>query len=104
LEPVREILLQMFMGEKFGRDSIWENHLASELWLTDVDVHAVMGETVMPLRDVLNWKVGTRLDFMTTPQSSVELRCGDVPIFAGKMGQKSQHVAIKIHDRLIKVH
>ncbi|MFN7225899.1 MAG: flagellar motor switch protein FliM [Holosporales bacterium] len=104
LEPVREILLQMFMGEKFGRDSIWENHLASELWLTDVDVHAVMGETVMPLRDVLNWKVGTRLDFVTTPQSSVELRCGDVPIFAGKMGQKSQHVAIKIHDRLIKVH
>ena len=23
LEPVRELLLQMFMGEKFGRDSIW---------------------------------------------------------------------------------
>ncbi|HYF85862.1 flagellar motor switch protein FliM, partial [Azospirillum sp.] len=31
LEPVRELLLQMFMGEKFGRDSIWETHLASEL-------------------------------------------------------------------------
>ena len=31
LEPVRELLLQMFMGEKFGRDSIWENHLAPEL-------------------------------------------------------------------------
>lgn len=104
LEPVREILLQMFMGEKFGRDSIWENHLASELWLTDVDLHAVMGETVMPLRDVLNWEVGTRLDFLTTPQSSVELRCGDVPIFAGKMGQRNQHIAIKVHDRLIKVH
>jgi flagellar motor switch protein FliM len=28
LEPVRELLLQMFMGEKFGRDSIWETHLA----------------------------------------------------------------------------
>ena len=31
LEPVRELLLQMFMGEKFGRDSIWENHLARAL-------------------------------------------------------------------------
>ncbi|MBL6959350.1 MAG: flagellar motor switch protein FliM, partial [Rhodospirillales bacterium] len=30
LEPVRELLLQMFMGEKFGRDSIWETHLAEE--------------------------------------------------------------------------
>ncbi len=28
LEPVRELLLQQFMGEKFGRDSIWESHLA----------------------------------------------------------------------------
>ena len=36
LEPVRELLLQMFMGEKFGRDSIWETHLANELWNTDV--------------------------------------------------------------------
>ena len=37
LEPVRELLLQMFMGEKFGRDSIWETHLANELWSTDVE-------------------------------------------------------------------
>ncbi|MEE9318552.1 MAG: flagellar motor switch protein FliM, partial [Rhodospirillales bacterium] len=40
LEPVRELLLQMFMGEKFGRDSIWETHLAEELWMTDVDLEA----------------------------------------------------------------
>ena len=31
LEPVRELLLQMYMGEKFGRDFIWETHLAEEL-------------------------------------------------------------------------
>ncbi|HRJ12945.1 MAG TPA: flagellar motor switch protein FliM, partial [Alphaproteobacteria bacterium] len=31
LEPVRELLLQQFMGEKFGRDNIWETHLANEL-------------------------------------------------------------------------
>jgi flagellar motor switch protein FliM len=24
IEPIRELLLQMFMGEKFGRDSIWK--------------------------------------------------------------------------------
>ncbi|MDX1486325.1 MAG: flagellar motor switch protein FliM, partial [Alphaproteobacteria bacterium] len=29
LEPVRDLLLQMFMGEKFGRDAIWESHLAT---------------------------------------------------------------------------
>ena len=29
LEPIRKLLLQQFMGEKFGRDSIWESHLAT---------------------------------------------------------------------------
>ena len=28
LEPVRELLLQMFMCEKFGRDAIWFRYLA----------------------------------------------------------------------------
>ena len=41
LEPVRELLLQMFMGEKFGRDSIWETHLANELWSTDVELSLI---------------------------------------------------------------
>jgi len=26
IEPIRPVLLQMFMGEKFGRDPIWEGH------------------------------------------------------------------------------
>ena len=47
LEPVRELLLQMFMGEKFGRDSIWESHLASELWMTDIEIEAVLDERRM---------------------------------------------------------
>ena len=31
IEPIRNVLLQMFMGEKFGRDPIWEGHLATEI-------------------------------------------------------------------------
>src|SRR5215467_12911479 len=31
IEPIRDVLLQMFMGEKFGRDPIWEGHLATEI-------------------------------------------------------------------------
>ncbi len=38
LEPVRELLLQQFMGERFGRDSIWETHLAEELLSTSVEL------------------------------------------------------------------
>ena len=44
LEPIRKMLLQQFMGEKFGRDNIWEGHLATELWTTQLDVRAVLDE------------------------------------------------------------
>ena len=47
LEPVRELLLQQFMGEKFGRDSIWETHLAEELWNTEVELDVVLDEQIM---------------------------------------------------------
>jgi flagellar motor switch protein FliM len=101
LEPVRELLLQMFMGEKFGRDSIWESHLASELWHTDVGIQAVLDEQRMTLQDVLNFKVGTRLMLNATPNSDVELRCGDRAMFAGRMGRRGNHVSICV-DRGIK--
>ena len=42
IEPIRELLLQRYMGEKFGRDSIWESHLANEILMTDVDLDAVL--------------------------------------------------------------
>ena len=100
LEPVRELLLQMFMGEKFGRDSIWEGHLASELWLTDVHVDAVLDEQIMTLQDVLDFKVGTRLMLNATPNTEVELRCGPVAMFRGRMGRRGNNIAISL-DRLL---
>ncbi len=100
LEPVRELLLQMFMGEKFGRDSIWESHLVSELWLTDVPIDAVLDQQEVTLGEVLDWKPGSRLALNATPESEVELRCGDVPMFQGKVGRRGRHIAIRVENLL----
>ena len=102
LEPVRELLLQMFMGEKFGRDSIWETHLAEELWMTEVQMEAVLDEQVMNLRDILKLKVGSKIMLNASPDSTVRLRCGDVPMFDGKMGRKGNHIAIRVGSKIRK--
>jgi flagellar motor switch protein FliM len=102
LEPVRELLLQMFMGEKFGRDSIWESHLAGELWQTRVSIDALLDQLKLSLGDVLNWKVGSWLELNASPASRVTLRCGDVPMFRGNMGRSGPFVAVRITDRLAK--
>ncbi len=102
LEPVRELLLQMFMGEKFGRDTIWETHLAEELWVTDVDLEAVIDTQVMKLRDVFDLKVGSQIMLSATQDSPVQLVCGDVPMYTGRMGRKGNKIAVRIGDRIVK--
>jgi flagellar motor switch protein FliM len=103
LEPVRELLLQMFMGEKFGRDSIWETHLAEELWMTEVDLEAVVDTQTMRLSDVFDLKVGSRIMLSATPDSVIHLNCGTIPMYSGRMGRKGDNIAVMIEDRIRKL-
>ena len=103
LEPVRELLLQMFMGEKFGRDSIWETHLAEELWVTEVNLEAVVDTQIMRLSEVFNLKVGSRIMLSATPDSDIYLNCGGIPMYTGRMGRKGDRIAIQIGGRVSKV-
>ncbi len=98
LEPIRELLLQMFMGEKFGRDSIWESHLTEELYKTDVQLQAVLGEVAVPLGEMLNWKIGDQLLLNTTPNDTLELRCGHFPMFKGPVGQRQGNIAVQVES------
>ena len=100
LEPVRELLLQMFMGEKFGRDSIWETHLAEELWLTEVDLEAVVDTQIMRLSDVFDLKVGSQIMLGATPESLIQLNCGEIPMYMGRMGRRGNQIAVQIEDRV----
>jgi flagellar motor switch protein FliM len=102
LEPVREILLQGFLGEKFGRDSIWEAHLAGELWNTSVPLEAVLDTVELPLREVLELKVGSRIILNANINSDVGLVCGDLPMFSGKMGRRGGNIAVRITEKTEK--
>lgn len=100
LEPIRKMLLQQFMGEKFGRDNIWESHLATELWTTQMEVRAVLDEQQMPLSEVLNLKVGETIVLNATADSPIELRCGTIPLTNGKMGRKGHNIAVRVDHPL----
>ncbi|MGC1302287.1 MAG: flagellar motor switch protein FliM [Caulobacteraceae bacterium] len=100
LEPIRKMLLQQFMGEKFGRDHIWESHLATELWTTQVEIRAVLEEQQMDLKRVLALQVGDTLMLSATPDSPVQLRAGSVPLTRGRMGRRNQNIAIRVDGPL----
>ncbi|CAM5183106.1 Flagellar motor switch protein FliM OS=Bosea thiooxidans OX=53254 GN=SAMN05660750_00032 PE=3 SV=1 [Bosea thiooxidans] len=96
IEPIRELLLESFMGEKLGRDPIWENHLATEVWQADVDVTCVLHETRMPLKRVMKLEIGDTLMFDARPDSIVSLRCGDFIVSEGRIGRVDDKIAVQV--------
>ncbi len=98
LEPIRDLLLQMFLGEKFGRDSIWENHLAAEVWKTYVDIEAVLDKQIVSLGEIAKLRLGDTFMLRAGPESAVILRCGGIPMLSGRMGRSGSNVAICIES------
>ena len=99
LEPIRKMLLQQFMGEKFGRDSIWESHLATELWST----------TRRDRRDPRRADHAAQQDHEPEGRPDhhaqrharsrkIEMRCRGVPLLKGRMGRVGSSVAVKVDE------
>jgi flagellar motor switch protein FliM len=102
IEPIRPVLLQMFMGEKFGRDPIWEGHFATEVAQAEISVDAVLYEADIPLKQLMKLKVGDTLPLEMRPDALVSVRCGNVTLTEGRMGRVGDRVAIRVTKPLRK--
>ncbi|KWV46488.1 flagellar motor switch protein FliM [Bradyrhizobium macuxiense] len=102
IEPIRNVLLQMFMGEKFGRDPIWEGHFATEVAQAEISVDAVLYEADIPLKQLMRLKVGDTLPLEIGADSLVSVRCGNVTLTEGRMGRVGDRVAIRVTKNLRK--
>jgi flagellar motor switch protein FliM len=98
LEPVRDLLLQMFMGENFGQDTVWEKYLGKELRSTNIEVEAIFNEKMVTLKDVMSLKVGSTMLLDCTPDDDITIRCGGIPVATASLGRVGDSVAISLHD------
>lgn len=96
IEPIRDLLLQSFMGEKIGRDSVWEGHLATEIWQADLEIQAVLHELHLPLKRVMKLEVGDTLMLDQKPSDPITLRCGDWRLTQGRVGRIDDKIAIQV--------
>ncbi|MFQ5625775.1 MAG: flagellar motor switch protein FliM, partial [Methyloligellaceae bacterium] len=102
LEPIRELLLQGFMGEKFGRDNIWESHLANEIHKTSIPLEVVLDELTLPLQRVMSLKIGDTVMLNSVPDDPVLLRCGGIPLVMGSVGRTGSKVAVRVSGGISK--
>jgi len=96
IEPIRDLLLQNFMGEKFGRDAIWESHLATEVWNSEIEVTAVLHEKRMPLGKLRELKIGDTLMLDADPDEPIILKIGDAVLTEARMGKVADAIAVRI--------
>ncbi len=84
------------MGEKLGRDPIWENHLATEIWQARTPIEVVLHEERMPLSRVMQLDVGDTLVFDARPDRFVQMRCGDFGVSEGRVGRVDDKIAVQM--------
>ena len=96
LEPVRHKLLQRFMGEKNGRDSIWEAHMASEIRKTNLTVNVVLGEKAMPLAALEALEIGQTIALHKGPDDPLDIACGGIKLAEAQIGQRRGKVAVRL--------
>jgi flagellar motor switch protein FliM len=102
IEPIRELLLQSFMGEKLGRDATWEGHLATEVFGATLELDAVLHQMQMPLRQVVNMKVGDTILFDIKSDPIIQIRCGDQQVTEGRMGRIGENMAVQVLAPLMR--
>ena len=102
LEPVRAKLLQRFMGEKMGRDSIWEAHMGSEIRKTELTLDAVLAERMLRLGDVRALEVGHTLPLNKHADDPLEIQSGGIRLGRALLGQRNNNVAVRLLTDIAK--
>lgn len=98
LEPIRDLLVQLFMGEKFGQDSVWERHLGREVGQADIELEAVLDERKISLGEIVDLKIGSTILLDVSPDDPVRIKCGGVSVTTGQVGRVGDRIAIAVNE------
>jgi flagellar motor switch protein FliM len=66
-----------------------------------VELSVVLDEYQIRLDKVLSLKPGDQIPLNVESGALVAVRCGDVKLFDGKIGQKNHNVAVKIESDML---
>lgn len=100
IDPIRDILQKVFLGEKLGGDPAWQNHLREEVKAATVVLEANLHEYEDTLGRVLQWQTGDTLKLHIPADQPASITCGKIPMFSGRMGQLNGGIALKIEADL----
>lgn len=97
LEPVKELLTQMFTGESFGGgQESWELYLDNEIRQMPINLEAVLQEKRLTLGELDALKVGSTIMMNESPGDRIDIRCRGIKLLSGILGEANGKLALRV--------
>ncbi|MCJ2076018.1 FliM/FliN family flagellar motor switch protein [Methylobacterium sp. E-041] len=96
LNPMRQSLARVRVGEASARDSRWTKQMVGEVQKTSVSLRAILEEKYLSLGEIADLKVGQILNLQATPRSLVKLEGNEQGLFWCDVGQADGSVVLRI--------
>ncbi len=98
IEPVKEQMQQVFLGDKFGTDHEWERLLSDSMHNVDLPIEAVITNKTSTLGEISKLKIGDTILMDHPKDKDITIRTGPIPLFSGKIGKVENKVAINVKN------
>lgn len=96
VEPYRDMLPAGSAPEREKKTRTWSRYLKEHLWETQVEMSVDLGETVLPLRRVLELKAGEVLILEPYPGSLLPVKVETVTVFWAQPGAINGKKAVRV--------
>ncbi len=98
IEPIKEQMQQVFLGDKFGSDQEWERMLADSINTIELPIEAVIINKFSTVKEIANLKIGDTINMNHPKDNDILVRSGPISLFTGKIGKVDNKVAINLKN------
>lgn len=98
IEPIKEQMQQVFLGDKFGIDQEWERLLSETIHDIDLPIEAVISNKISTVEEIAKLKIGDTLVMNHAKDKDIIVRSGPIPLFTGKIGKVDNKIAINLKN------
>ncbi|CAH0534106.1 Flagellar motor switch protein FliM [Vibrio stylophorae] len=98
VEPIRELLDAGVQSDKMDTDMRWSMALRDEILDVPVSLRAKLLDMDLALRDLMELQAGDIIPIDMPENITVFVE--DLPTYHAKMGQRNDHIALKITEKL----
>lgn len=96
IEPIKEQMQQVFLGDKFGNDQEWERMLLSSMSEVKLPIEAVITNRISTIEEIAKLKIGDTIVMDHAKDKDILVRSGPIELFTGKIGKVDNKVAINL--------